>query len=118
MDDIFIIKPPSAPTIQQKNTMWPTEKIEPKSVEQVNLKHRQLNGEFTDNKQVFCPQYPASLSPPSESLNWYYVKSDWLVRVSLSYLPVPTTDWTSWIWSWQAQQRNNKQLLDPQRTWI
>ena len=52
MDDIFIIKLPSAPTIQQKNTMRPTEKIELKS-EQVNLKHRQLNGEFGDNAQFF-----------------------------------------------------------------
>ena len=53
MDDIFIIKLPSAPTIQQKNTMRPTEKIEPKSVEQVNLKHRQLNGDSGDNRPVF-----------------------------------------------------------------
>ena len=37
MDDIFIIKLPSASTIQQKNTKQPTEKIELKSVEQVNL---------------------------------------------------------------------------------
>ena len=37
MDDIFIIKLPSASTIQQKNTKRPTEKIEPESVEQVKL---------------------------------------------------------------------------------
>ena len=47
MDDIFIIKPPSAPTIQQKKynvTNW--KDWAEKSVEQVNLKHRQLNGEL------------------------------------------------------------------------
>ena len=66
MDDIFIIKPPSAPTIQQKNTMWPTEKIELKSVEQVNLKHRQLNGEFTDNTGLFVHNLPL-LSPHLQS---------------------------------------------------
>ena len=53
MDDIFIIKLPSAPTIQQKNTMRPTEKIEPKSVKQVNLEHGQLNGDSGDKVHVF-----------------------------------------------------------------
>ena len=38
--------------------MWPTEKIEPKSVEQVNLKHRQLNGEIVDNEPLFVRNLP------------------------------------------------------------
>ena len=74
MDDIFIIKLPSAPTIQQKNTMRPTEKIEPKSVEQVNLKHRQLNGDSGDKVQLFVLISSWSLSISRDPVRSIYLQ--------------------------------------------
>ena len=59
MDDIFIIKPPSAPTIQQKKIQCDQlKRLSQKSVEQVNLKHRQLNGEIVDNEPLFVRNLP------------------------------------------------------------
>ena len=74
MDDIFIIKLPSAPTIQQKNTMRPTEKIEPKSVEQVNLEHGQLNGDSGDKVQLFVLISSWSLSISRDPVRSIYLQ--------------------------------------------
>ena len=58
MDDIFIIKPPSAPTIQQKNTMWPTEKIEPKVSRTGQPQTSPIEWEIVDNEQLFVRNLP------------------------------------------------------------
>ena len=59
MDDIFIIKPPSAPTIQQKNTMWPTEKIEPKVSRTGQPQTSPIEWRaLTDNRPLFVRNLP------------------------------------------------------------
>ena len=59
MDDIFIIKLPSAPTIQQKNTMWPTEKIELKVSRTGQPQTSPIEwGVCTDNTGLFVRNLP------------------------------------------------------------